>query len=98
MKKTISTVVLLAALSAWAQPGQIETRIQQENSQKSSSDQNIEFGEWEINAFLGDPSMIAILLAEEGLQGGEIEMNRHFNELLQVSMDRETVEMSNFEN
>jgi hypothetical protein len=97
MKKSISGIVLLTALCAWAQPGQIENRMKQ-NSQSITKDASIEFDEWKIEAFLGDPSVVSTFLTNNELLGGELEMNRHFNELLQVSMDRETVEMGNFEN
>lgn len=98
MKKSISGIVLLTALCAWAQPGQVENRLKESKTQQNSRDVSIELGEWKVEAFLGEQSVVSTLLQNNELLGGELEMNRDFNELLKVSMDRESIEMANFEN
>lgn len=98
MKKSVSGIILMSAVFAWAQPKQLEKQARVVENERLSENKNHEFDEWLVNASFGEPSLVNLINTNESLLGGELEMDRHFNELLQVSMDRETVEMANFEN
>jgi hypothetical protein len=98
MKNSIIGIVLLTSLCAWAQPKQLENQNRGVANEKLASNTNHEFDEWLINASLGEAFLVNVINTNEDLIGGELEMNRHFNELLQVTMDREVVEVANFEN
>ena len=98
MKKTIISAVLVTALSVWAQPGQIENRVDSKNQKAERNDANYNLEDWLVQANLGDPSLVVVNRLNEELLGGDLDMNRDFDELLQVTLDRESMEFSNFEN
>lgn len=98
MKKSISGIILLSAIFAWAQPKQMEKQNRMIDNELLSENVNHELDEWLISASFDEASLVTLINTNGELLGGELEMDRHFNELLQVSMDRETIEMANFEN